>query len=86
MARLKLKDLKALSDDDLKAKLSELRSELAKIMVDRAKGTIKKESGKVKYMRRDIARILTILGERSRRGAEGNGKDKGKGKGSSSSS
>ncbi|MEM4357544.1 MAG: 50S ribosomal protein L29, partial [Candidatus Nitrosocaldus sp.] len=66
MARLKLKDLKALNDDELKAKLSELRSELAKIMVERAKGTIKKESGKVKYMRRDIARILTILGERRR--------------------
>ncbi|MFN4336355.1 MAG: 50S ribosomal protein L29 [Candidatus Nitrosocaldus sp.] len=67
MARLKLKDLKALSDDDLKGKLSELRSELSKIMVDRAKGTIKKDSGRVKYMRRDIARLLTILRERSKK-------------------
>ncbi len=71
MARLKLKDLKALSDDDLKGKLSELRSELSKIMVDRAKGTIKKDSGRVKYMRRDIARILTILRERRVKGREG---------------
>lgn len=68
MARLKLKDLKALNDDDLKGKLSELRGELSKIMVDKAKGTIKKDSGRVKYMRRDIARILTILRERGKKG------------------
>lgn len=67
MPRLKLKDLRAMNDDDLRAKLSELRAELAKIMVDRSKGTIKKDSGRVKYMRRDIARILTILREREKR-------------------
>ncbi|MCS6768140.1 MAG: 50S ribosomal protein L29 [Candidatus Nitrosocaldus sp.] len=72
MARLKLRDLKALGDDDLRDKLDELRTELAKIMVDRAKGTIKKESGRIKYMKRDIARIMTILNERRRRkGGEG---------------
>ncbi len=64
MPRLKIKDLRAMNDDELKARLSELRAELAHAQVERSKGTIKKESGKMKYMRRDIARILTILNER----------------------
>jgi large subunit ribosomal protein L29 len=66
MPRLKMKDLREMSDDELKAKLSELRSELARAQVERSKGTIKKESGRMKYMRRDIARILTLLNERKR--------------------
>jgi len=66
MSRLKMKDLREMSDDELNAKLSELRSELAHAQVERSKGTIKKESGRMKYMRRDIARILTIINERKR--------------------
>ncbi len=64
MPRLKIKDLRAMNDDELIARLSELRAELAHAQVERSKGTIKKESGKMKYIRRDIARILTILNER----------------------
>ncbi len=64
MPRLKIKDLRAMNDDELKTRLSELRAELAHAHVERSKGTIKKESGKMKYMRRDIARIITILNER----------------------
>jgi large subunit ribosomal protein L29 len=66
MPSLKMKDLREMSDDELKAKLSELRSELARAQVERSKGTIKKESGRMKYIRRDIARILTLLNERKR--------------------
>jgi large subunit ribosomal protein L29 len=64
MARLKLKTLQEMNNNDLSEKLSELKVELLKLRSERAKGTLKKDTGSVKWIRRDIARILTILNER----------------------
>jgi len=49
---------------DLKSKIQETRSELAKLRVDGSKGTLRKQSGKIKALRHDIARMLTGLNER----------------------
>ncbi len=67
MGRLKLKTLREMKDNDLVDKLSDLRAELGKLRVEGAKGTLRKEGGKVRYRRRDIARILTIIRERGAR-------------------
>ncbi|MEM2759897.1 MAG: 50S ribosomal protein L29 [Nitrososphaerales archaeon] len=64
MGRLKLKDLREMNDKDLADKLSELKAELNKLKVEGAKGTLRKKGGEVRYRRRDIARVLTILRER----------------------
>ncbi|MEO9295229.1 MAG: 50S ribosomal protein L29 [Nitrososphaera sp.] len=64
MARLKLKVLREMNDTDLDGKLSELKADLAKVRSEQSKGTLKKHSGEIRYMRRDIARILTIMNER----------------------
>lgn len=64
MARVKLKTLQEMNRTDLTEKLSELKSELMKLKSERAKGTLKKETGSIRWMRRDIARILTIINER----------------------
>jgi large subunit ribosomal protein L29 len=64
MARAKLKTLREMSNDDLSGKLTDLMTELSKIRSEGAKGTLKKQTGSVKYVRRDVARILTILNER----------------------
>jgi large subunit ribosomal protein L29 len=64
MARVKLKTLQEMNRSDLTQKLSELEAELMKLKSERAKGTLKKETGSIRWMRRDIARILTILNER----------------------
>ena len=64
MARVKLKALQEMNRSDLTQKLSELEAELMKLKSERAKGTLKKETGSIRWMRRDIARILTILNER----------------------
>ena len=64
MARVKLKTLQEMNRTDLTQKLSELKAELMKLRSERAKGTLKKETGSIRWMRRDIARILTILNER----------------------
>jgi large subunit ribosomal protein L29 len=64
MARLKLKTLREMNDADLSQKLSELKADLAKVRSEQTKGTLKKHSGEIRYMRRDIARLLTLLNER----------------------
>ncbi|HEX7032496.1 MAG TPA: 50S ribosomal protein L29 [Nitrososphaera sp.] len=64
MARLKLKTLREMNNEDLADKLAELKADLAKLNVEKSKGTLKKETGNIKWLRRDIARIMTLLNER----------------------
>ena len=63
MTRISMKTINNLNEKDLKNKIQETRSELAKLRVDAAKGTLRKESGKLKPLRHDIARMLTRLNE-----------------------
>ena len=63
MTRLSMKTIRELNEKDLKSKIQESRSELAKLRIDGAKGTLRKESGKIKPIRHDIARMLTRLNE-----------------------
>ncbi len=59
MTRISMKTIGKLNDKDLKSKIQEARSELAKLRVDGSKGTLRKESGKLKPLRHDSARMLT---------------------------
>ncbi len=63
MSRLKMKTIRELNETDLKDRLDQLRSELTKLRIESSKGTLRKDSGKVKPLRRDIARVLTRLNE-----------------------
>ncbi len=63
MTRIKMKTIHALNDKDLLDRLQQLRSDLTKLKVESSKGTLRKESGKIKPLKRDIARILTRLSE-----------------------
>ena len=64
MGRIKLKVLREMNDKDLSEKLDELSSELTKLRSEGAKGTLKKETASIRWTRRDIARIKTVLNER----------------------
>gem|GEM_PF-201939 len=64
MARLKLKTLREMNDQDLADKLSELKADLAKLKLEKSKGTLKKQTANIKWLRRDIARMHTLLNER----------------------
>ncbi len=64
MARLKLKTLREMNDQDLADKLSELKADLAKLNLEKSKGTLKKQTGNMKGLKRDIARMMTLLNER----------------------
>jgi large subunit ribosomal protein L29 len=63
MTRIRMKTIRNLNENDLLDRLQQLRSDLSKLKVDSAKGTLRKESGKIKPLRRDIARIMTQLNE-----------------------
>ncbi|MEK0320029.1 MAG: 50S ribosomal protein L29 [Nitrosopumilus sp.] len=63
MTRISMKTVKQLNDKDLRSRIQEARSELTKLRVDGAKGTLRKESGKLKPLRHDIARMLTRINE-----------------------
>jgi len=61
LKRLKTDELSGLSDQDLVKRLNDLRSELSRLRSSAARGTLKKELGEIKTVRRNIARILTAI-------------------------
>jgi large subunit ribosomal protein L29 len=63
MAHLKNKTIKELNEKDLQDRLVELRTDLKKLRIESAKGTLRKESGNLRPSRKNIARILTRLNE-----------------------
>jgi len=63
MAIERMRKLKELSEKELNEKLKELRLELSKDKASSEIGTVK-NPGRIKEIRKTIARILTILNER----------------------
>ncbi len=54
-----MKTVRQFNEKDLASRIQEARGELSKLRTEAAKGTLRKKSGKIKPMRRDIARMLT---------------------------
>ena len=63
MTKISMKTIRNLNEKDLRSKMLDNRTDLAKLRVDSSKGTLRKESGKLKPIRKNIARILTRLNE-----------------------
>ena len=63
MAHLKNKTIREFNEKDLQDRLKQTRTELFKLNVESKKGTLRKESGKLKPLRKDIARMLTRINE-----------------------
>jgi len=60
---MKAVDVRAQSDDQLQENLSSLRREAFNLRFQKASGQLE-STARVREVRRDIARILTILNER----------------------
>ncbi len=56
---MKMQDIKELSEKEREEKLSDLREEYFNLKFQMAMGKIE-NPGRLKYMRRDIARIMTL--------------------------
>ncbi|MEM3089545.1 MAG: 50S ribosomal protein L29 [Candidatus Nitrosotenuis sp.] len=63
MARLKMKSIRELNETDLKDRLMQSKIELSKLRTEAAKGTVRKESGKIRALRKEVARMLTRQNE-----------------------
>lgn len=64
MARIKAKELREQEPEKLRQTLYDLRSELSKLRGGAQRGTLKKQIGRVRRVRRDVAVVLTVLHER----------------------
>jgi len=62
-----MKELRKLKDEDIEKKLNELKLELLKERGNVEMGGNVKNPGKIKVLRRDIARILTLKREKEKR-------------------
>ncbi len=58
-----MKTIRAFNASDLRQHIQETRGELGKLRTDAAKGTLRKESGKIKALKKDIARMKTRQSE-----------------------
>ena len=67
MTKLRSKAIREMNENDIKDRIEQMRTELSKFEVENAKGTLRKESGKIKPTKRNIARLLTILNEKGRK-------------------
>ena len=67
MSKLKMKTIREMNETDLKDRVEQMRTELSRLEVENAKGTLRKESGKIKPIKKNIARLLTRLNEMKRK-------------------
>lgn len=63
MTRISMKTVRELNEKDLAGRIHEARGELGRLQTDGAKGTLRKESGKIRAIKRDIARMMTRQSE-----------------------
>lgn len=66
MAVVKMKELRDMSDQDLDNKLHDLRLELAKEKGKVKVGGASDNPGKIRAMKKAVAKIMTIKGQRSK--------------------
>jgi len=59
---LKAEDIRKMSQEERKKELEKLRTALMRIMTRKDRGALK-ETGKIRSIKRDIARILTVMRE-----------------------
>jgi large subunit ribosomal protein L29 len=64
MTQLKPKELRQQEAEKLRQTLFDLRSELAKLKGNAQRGLAQKDVGKVRRVRRDVARVLTVMREK----------------------
>ena len=62
---LKIKEIRAMDIKDLNKRLSELRLDLMKEIGNVKRGRAIKNPGRIRVLRKDIARVLTIKREKS---------------------
>jgi len=63
MTMLRMKSIRELNEKDLRERVLQMKTELSKLQTENAKGTLRKETGKIRKVRKEVARLLTRLNE-----------------------
>ena len=63
MAMLKMKSIRELNEKDLRDRIVQMKTELTKLKTEDAKGTLRKETGKIRKVKKEVARLMTRLNE-----------------------
>ena len=63
MAMLKMKSIRELNEKDLRDRVEQMKTELSKLQTEEAKGTLRKETGKIRKVKKEVARLMTRLNE-----------------------
>ena len=63
MTMLKMKSIRELNEKDLRDRIEQMKTELSKLQTENAKGTLRKETGKIRKVRKEVARLMTRLNE-----------------------
>ncbi len=79
MPILRLKDIRAMSSEDRRKKLTELRTELMRLKTMTKAGGAVENPGRIRELRKTIARMLTIENEQPKSAKEAREKEKNKG-------
>lgn len=79
MPILRLKDMRAMSSEDRRKKLTELRTELMRLKTMIKAGGAVENPGRIRELRKTVARILTIENEQPKSAREAREKEKKKG-------
>ena len=61
--KIRMKGIRGMNEKDLRDRIEQTRTELMILRVESAKGTLRKESGKLRPLRKNVARLLTRLNE-----------------------
>ena len=64
MPQLKAKELRDQEPDKLRQTLFDLRSELSKLAGGAQRGIVKKDVGNIARIKKDVARVLTVMREK----------------------
>ncbi|MEM4576801.1 MAG: 50S ribosomal protein L29 [Candidatus Nezhaarchaeales archaeon] len=67
MAILKVNDIRRMTKEERISKLKELKAELMRLRARQASGAPLEKPGKIRAIRKTIARILTIINEEEKR-------------------
>ncbi|MCI9279830.1 MAG: 50S ribosomal protein L29 [Bacilli bacterium] len=70
---MKVNEIRNLSNEEIETKVKETKKELLNLRVKNATGSLEKPS-KIKELRKDVARMLTILKERKNEVSTGGNK------------
>ena len=63
MGMLRMKSIRELNEKDLRDRIEQTKTELTKLQTENDKGTLRNETGKIKKVKKEVARLMTRLNE-----------------------